>query len=116
LRLVTVFYSLLTLYLFSQYPNYLSTTGPSLPAEDLARFKKQEVIVREIVTRFEEPGADKAPPYTAEEEAVRSKRMEAVVDLVAKVRFFLSLSSLFFSFREALLSRCVILTLLTSRR
>ncbi|GAA5858548.1 hypothetical protein JCM8547_007355 [Rhodosporidiobolus lusitaniae] len=71
--------------LADKYPAYLKEHADSLSSEDLARYKKQETIVRTIVTKFEEPGADKAPPYTPEEEEVRSKRMEDVVDLVAKM-------------------------------
>lgn len=69
-----------------QYPAYLSTHRASLSAADLERFEKQQQIVGQIVAKFEEPGADKEPPLTDKEEEERQQRLDAVVDLVAKVR------------------------------
>lgn len=76
----------------TQYPAYLAQHRSTLPADDLARYEKQHGIVREIVAKFEEPGADQAAgaegpaKLSAEEESKRQKRMDEVVDLVAKVR------------------------------
>lgn len=70
----------------AQYPAYLSQHASSLEPADRERFEKQHVLVGQIVAKFEEPGADKEPPLSAQEEEERSKRLEDVVDLVAKVR------------------------------
>lgn len=69
-----------------QYPAYLSAHRATLSAADLERFEKQQQIVGQIVAKFEEPGADKEPPLTDKEEEERQQRLDAVVDLVAKVR------------------------------
>ncbi|CDR38412.1 hypothetical protein NBRC10512_003606 [Rhodotorula toruloides] len=71
--------------LADKYPAYLEQHRSTLSAADIERYEKQRTIVRQIVDKFEEPGADKQPPYTPEEEAQRSARLDAVVDLVAKM-------------------------------
>ncbi|GAA5833993.1 hypothetical protein JCM11251_003585 [Rhodosporidiobolus azoricus] len=72
--------------LSEKYPSYLSSNRSTLPAADLARYEKQQVIVQSIVAKFEEPGADKpVGKGTKEEEERREKRTEEVVDLVAKM-------------------------------
>ncbi|BGP23259.1 Peroxisome chaperone and import receptor [Rhodotorula toruloides] len=71
--------------LADKYPAYLEQHRSTLSAADIERYEKQRTIVRQIVDRFEEPGADKQPPYTPEEEEQRSARLDAVVDLVAKM-------------------------------
>ncbi|BGP14378.1 Peroxisome chaperone and import receptor [Rhodosporidiobolus nylandii] len=71
--------------LADKYPEYLAQHGSSLPSEDLERYKKQEAIVRTIVGKFDEPGADKKPPLSPAEEEQHAKRMDEVVELVAKM-------------------------------
>ncbi|GAA5983093.1 hypothetical protein JCM11641_004910 [Rhodosporidiobolus odoratus] len=71
--------------LSDKYPAYLAEHASSLPPGDLERYNKQNDIVCAIVEKFEEPGADAQPPYSPEEEENRSKRTEAVVELVAKM-------------------------------
>ncbi|GAA6005829.1 hypothetical protein JCM11491_004025 [Sporobolomyces phaffii] len=72
--------------LSEKYPAYLTSARSTLPPADLERYEKQHSIVVSIVSKFEEPGADKPLDDQTDAEKERStERTEEVVDLVAKM-------------------------------
>ncbi|GAA5935697.1 peroxisomal biogenesis factor 19 [Sporobolomyces koalae] len=72
--------------LSEKYPAYLTSARSSLSAEDLERYERQQSIVVSIVSKFEEPGADKPVDQQSPAEKERSEeRTEQVVELVAKM-------------------------------
>ncbi|GAA5831705.1 hypothetical protein JCM3766R1_004984 [Sporobolomyces carnicolor] len=72
--------------LSEKYPAYLASARSTLSATDLERYEKQHAIVVSIVSKFEEPGADKPLEKQSEQEKERSsERTEEVVELVAKM-------------------------------
>ncbi|GAA5996124.1 hypothetical protein JCM5350_000495 [Sporobolomyces pararoseus] len=72
--------------LSEKYPAYLTSARSTLSATDLERYEKQQSIVVSIVSKFEEPGADKPLEQQSELEKTRSaERTEEVIELVAKM-------------------------------
>ncbi|SCV74117.1 BQ2448_6549 [Microbotryum intermedium] len=72
--------------LSDKYPAYLSSNQSILPAEDLKRFQTQATVVSQIVSKFEEQGADKAEDQmTAQEKERHSQRQQEITDLIAQM-------------------------------
>ncbi|SCZ99104.1 BZ3500_MvSof-1268-A1-R1_Chr3-1g05814 [Microbotryum saponariae] len=72
--------------LSDKYPTYLSTNEGKLPSEDLKRFQIQATVVSQIVSKFEEPGADKAEDQmTPSEKERNTQRRQEITDLIAQM-------------------------------
>ncbi|KDE05984.1 hypothetical protein MVLG_03669 [Microbotryum lychnidis-dioicae p1A1 Lamole] len=72
--------------LSDKYPTYLSTNEGRLPSEDLKRFQTQATVVSQIVSKFEEPGADKAEDQmTSSEKERNTQRQQEITDLIAQM-------------------------------
>ncbi len=53
-------------HLHAEFPRFLAEKGPSLPADDLARYRKQQQIVSEIVAAYSAAGSDGGTERVAE--------------------------------------------------
>ena len=53
-------------HLHAEFPRFLAEKGPILPADDLARYRKQQQIVSEIVAAYSEAGSDGGTERVAE--------------------------------------------------
>ncbi|KAK4705617.1 peroxin-19, partial [Phenoliferia sp. Uapishka_3] len=73
--------------LSEKYPAYLEENAATLDKSELARFKKQQIVVDQIVAKFEEPGADKetAEGLSESEFAKRRQRQLDVAELVKEM-------------------------------
>ncbi|KAI1341357.1 Pex19 protein [Xylariaceae sp. FL0016] len=62
--------------LHEKYPSWMTKNKDSLPAEDWERYKKQEVLVKEMVTKFEEPTYADSNPTDREYIVDRMQKMQ----------------------------------------
>ncbi|KAM0754616.1 Pex19-domain-containing protein [Meredithblackwellia eburnea MCA 4105] len=75
--------------LAQKYPDYLTSNASTLSTEDKDRYQRQLVVVRSIVAKFDEPGAEKddleLDKLTAKEKEDRKRRREEVAELVKQM-------------------------------